>query len=153
MRAWKLPERLRGVAANVVNGARVLRAGRARNLSLVMHMGELGAQLGSIIALLRAFDVQVPMSAALLVFCLLAMASVLPSLHGGLGFNHAAVVAPLGSLYGVGAPVALAFSLGMQATAWASRSSGAWSPCATSACGGRTPARGAAAKADVTSGS
>jgi uncharacterized membrane protein YbhN (UPF0104 family) len=113
----KVPERLRGVAAHVLNGARVLRAGRARDLSLVIHMGELGAQLGSIIALLRAFDVQVPLSAALLVFCLLALASVLPSLPGGVGFNQAAVVAPLGSLYGVGAPVALAFSLGMQATA------------------------------------
>jgi uncharacterized membrane protein YbhN (UPF0104 family) len=113
----KVPERLRGVVANVVNGARVLRSGRARTVSLVIHMGELGAQLGSIIALLRAFHVQVPMSAALLVFCLLAMASVLPSLPGGFGFNQAAVVAPLGSLYGVGAPVALAFSLGMQATA------------------------------------
>jgi uncharacterized membrane protein YbhN (UPF0104 family) len=111
------PERLRGVVANVVDGARVLRSGRARTVSLVIHMGELGAQLGSIIALLRAFHVQVPMSAALLVFCLLAMASVLPSLPGGLGFNQAAVVAPLGSLYGVGAPVALAFSLGIQATA------------------------------------
>jgi uncharacterized membrane protein YbhN (UPF0104 family) len=113
----KVPERLRAVAAHVLNGARVLRAGRARDLSLVIHMGELGAQLGSIIALLRAFDVQVPLSAALLVFCLLALASVLPSLPGGVGFNQAAVVAPLGSLYGVGAPVALAFSLGMQATA------------------------------------
>jgi uncharacterized membrane protein YbhN (UPF0104 family) len=115
--AGKVPERLRGVAANVGNGARVLRAGRARDVSLVIHMGELGAQLGSIIALLCAFQVQVPLSAALLVFCLLAMASVLPSLPGGFGFNQAAVVAPLGSLYGVGAPVALAFSLGMQATA------------------------------------
>ena len=112
-----VPERLRGVVANVVDGGRVLRSGRARTVSLVIHMGELGAQLGSIIALLRAFHMQVPMSAALLVFCLLAMASVLPSLPGGLGFNQAAVVAPLGSLYGVGAPVALAFSLGIQATA------------------------------------
>jgi hypothetical protein len=111
-----VPERLRGLAAHVVSGARVLRPGRARDLSLVIHMGELGAQLGAIIALLRAFDVQVPLSAALLVFCLLALASVLPSLPGGVGFNQAAVVAPLGSLYGVGAPVALAFSLGMQAT-------------------------------------
>jgi uncharacterized membrane protein YbhN (UPF0104 family) len=114
--AGKVPERLRGVVANVSNGAGVLRAGRSRNLSLVIHMGELGAQLGSIIALLRAFNVAVPMSAALLVFCLLAIASVLPSLPGGFGLNQAAVVAPLGSLYGVGAPVALAFSLGMQAT-------------------------------------
>jgi uncharacterized membrane protein YbhN (UPF0104 family) len=113
----RVPERLGGLAAHVVNGARVLRAGRARSVSLVIHMGELGAQLGSIIALLCAFHVQVPLSAALLVFCLLAMASVLPSLPGGFGFNQAAVVAPLGALYGVGAPVALAFSLGMQATA------------------------------------
>jgi hypothetical protein len=79
-------------------------------------MGELGAQLGSIIALLHAFQVQVPVTAALVIFCLLAMASVVPSLPGGLGFNQAAVVAPLGSVYGVAAPGALAFSLGMQAT-------------------------------------
>ena len=112
----RTPGRLRGVAADVADGARILRAGRARTVSLAIHMGELGAQLGSIIALLRAFQVQVPLSAALVVFCLLALASALPSLPGGLGFNQAAVVAPLGSIYGVAAPAALAFSLGMQAT-------------------------------------
>jgi uncharacterized membrane protein YbhN (UPF0104 family) len=112
----RLPSRMAGIGHQVAAGAGVLSCRRSRTGALLLHLGELVTQLGSIMALLRAFDLDVPLSAALVIFCLTAIAGLLPALPGGLGITQAALVAPLGAVYGVGAPLALAFSLGLQAT-------------------------------------
>jgi uncharacterized membrane protein YbhN (UPF0104 family) len=112
--ARRLPSRVQGVTSGMAAGAAVLGSPRARNWSLVLHLAELAAQLGSIMCLLLAFRIGTPLSAALLVFCLTAVASLVPALPGGLGISQVALVVPLGAAYGVAAPLALAFSLGRQ---------------------------------------
>lgn len=110
----RVPARLRPVTDGMVAGAGVLGSARARNWSFAIHVVELGTQLGSIMALFLAFGLGAPLSAVLMVFCLTAMAGLIPALPGGLGLGQLALVVPLGAAYGVAAPLALAFSLGRQ---------------------------------------
>jgi uncharacterized membrane protein YbhN (UPF0104 family) len=110
-----VPARLRRVGHSFVAGAGLLRARRAAAGAFALHLASLVAQLASVAFVLRGFGVAVPASAALVVFVLLAVSSVVPAAPGGFGVAQAAVVAPLAA-YGVGANLALAFALGLQAT-------------------------------------
>jgi len=111
-----MPARLRRVGHSFLAGAGLLRAGRAAAGAFALHFFSLVAQLASVAFVLRGFGVAVPTSAALVVFVLLAVSSLVPAAPGGLGVAQAAIVAPLGAGYGVAANLALAFALGLQAT-------------------------------------
>jgi uncharacterized membrane protein YbhN (UPF0104 family) len=111
-----LPARLRRAGQGFAAGAGLLRAGRAAAVAFALHLASLVAQLATVAFVLRGFGVAVPVSAALVVFVLLAVSSLVPAAPGGLGVAQAAIVAPLGAVYGVAANLALAFALGLQAT-------------------------------------
>lgn len=76
----------------------------------------IGGRFGALLGVVYAFGLAVPLSAALVVFTLLAAAAVLPAAPGGLGARQAAIVVPLATIYGVASEQALALSLGFQAT-------------------------------------
>jgi uncharacterized membrane protein YbhN (UPF0104 family) len=114
--ARALPARVRRAGHVFLSGAGLLRAGRAAAGAFALHLVSLVAQLATVAFVLRGFGVAVPASAALVVFVLLAVSSVVPAAPGGIGVAQAAIVAPLGAGYGVAANLALAFALGLQAT-------------------------------------
>jgi glycosyltransferase 2 family protein len=114
--ARALPARLRRAGQAFLAGAGLLRTGRAAAAAFALHLASLVAQLATVAFVLRGFGVAVPVSAALVVFVLLAVSSLVPAAPGGLGVAQVAIVAPLGAVYGVAANLALAFALGLQAT-------------------------------------
>lgn len=110
-----VPRRLRGTADALAAGSALLRPTAATFRALILHGAALGFQLITMEMLLRAFDIAAPPTAPVIIVALVAVAGALPS-PGGLGVNQIAIVAPLGTSYGVPASSALAFALGMQAT-------------------------------------
>ena len=112
----RIPRRLRGVLESVIDGAGVLRARRPAARSLGLHIVAVAAQLASVGCLLQAFGVAAPATAPLLVLAMVTLAGVVPASPGGIGLTQAAIVVPLGATYHVGANLALAFALGLQAT-------------------------------------
>lgn len=111
-----VPARLRAFVAALVEGAGLLAHRRTAVAAVGFHMAGLLAQVGTVALLLRAFGVQAPAEASLLVLALMAIAGAVSAAPGGVGVTQFAIVAPLGAIYGVGADLALAFSLGLQAT-------------------------------------
>jgi uncharacterized membrane protein YbhN (UPF0104 family) len=111
-----IPTRLRALVEAFVEGAGLLRWSRPAVLALLLQMVSLMASVATVALLLHAFGVQAPAEASLLVLALMAIAGVLSAAPGGIGVTQFAIVAPLGAVYGVGADIALAFSLGLQAT-------------------------------------
>ncbi|MDX6556008.1 MAG: Lysylphosphatidylglycerol synthase region [Miltoncostaeaceae bacterium] len=113
--AARLPERAQRVLANFADGAAVLMRRQALT-AFAWQAVAIGGRFGALLCLVYAFALGVPLSAALLVFAMLAAAAVIPAAPGGLGAKQAAVVVPLGAVYGVASEQALALSLGFQAT-------------------------------------
>jgi uncharacterized membrane protein YbhN (UPF0104 family) len=113
--AARLPERARGILAHFADGAAVLMR-REALAAFAWQAVAIGGRFGALLCLVYAFALAVPLSAALMVFALLAAAAVVPAAPGGLGAKQAAVVVPLGAVYGVASEQALALSLGFQAT-------------------------------------
>lgn len=111
-----VPRRLRGLFGSVVDGAGILRLRGPAIASVGMHLVASVAQLTTVECLLRAFGVAAPASAPLVVVAMVALAGLLPTSPGGIGLAQAAIVAPLGTTYGVSADLALGFALGLQAT-------------------------------------
>lgn len=112
--ARRLPPRPRRLVHGLVSGAGVL-ARREAIPAFGCAAIAIGGRFGALLALLHAFGVGVPLSAALVVFALLAVAAVVPAAPGGLGARQAAIVVPLATIYGVASEQALALSLGFQA--------------------------------------
>ncbi|MEW6582966.1 MAG: hypothetical protein AB1416_09415, partial [Actinomycetota bacterium] len=104
------------IVAGFTEGAGLLRPGRPAFAALALQAVALLAQAATIASLLRAFGVAAPPEASLIVIALMAVAGVVAAAPGGLGVTQFAIVAPLGALYGVGADLAFAFSVGLQAT-------------------------------------
>lgn len=113
--ARRLPKRPRGLLSSFATGAAVLMC-REALAAFAWQALAIGARFFALLALVYAFAVAVPLSAALVVFALLAFAAVVPAAPGGLGARQAAVVVPLATIYGVASEQALALSLGFQAT-------------------------------------
>jgi uncharacterized membrane protein YbhN (UPF0104 family) len=114
--AGRLPERAARVVLGLGEGAALLArrrdAARAVGLQLVAICG----RVVSLAALLHAFGM--PAEAALLVFALMVLSGVVAISPGNVGVRDAALVPALVATYGLGAEPALAFSLGIQATAF-----------------------------------
>ena len=107
---------VRRAVRGAVAGAGLLRPGKDAAVALGLHLVALGGQLMMMECLLRGFDVAAPITAPLLIIALVGIAGAVPGAPGGVGLNQAALVAPLGALYGVTPATALAFALGLQAT-------------------------------------
>lgn len=108
--------RLRTLARLFVGGAGILRPSRGSATVLALHLIAVAGQITMLECLLRGFDVAAPPTAPLLIIALVGIAGAVPGAPGGAGLNQAALVAPLGALYGVSANTALAFAVGLQAT-------------------------------------
>jgi uncharacterized membrane protein YbhN (UPF0104 family) len=108
--------RVRAVVARFAAGAGLLRMDRLAASALGLHLVGLSSQIAMMHFLMRGFGVSAPPTAALLVIALVGIAGAVPAVPGGAGLNQAALVAPLGAIYGVAPDTALAFSLGLQAT-------------------------------------
>ena len=113
--ARRLPARPRRLLSSFATGAAVLMR-REALAAFAWQALAIGARFFALLSLVYAFAVAVPISAALVVFALLAFAAVVPAAPGGLGARQAAVVVPLATIYGVASEQALALSLGFQAT-------------------------------------
>ncbi len=109
-----LPRRVSHAVENVVNGAALLGDGRRVAGAFALHGLSATARIVSLGALLLAFGL--PFQAALLVFAVLVMASLIPISPGGVGVREAALVPALVAAYGLSADSVLAFSLSIQAT-------------------------------------
>jgi uncharacterized membrane protein YbhN (UPF0104 family) len=99
-----------------VEGAGLLRPGRQSAGALGLHLVAIAAQFAMMEFLLRGFAVSAPITAPLVIIALVGIAGAVPGAPGGAGLNQAALVAPLGAVYGVTPATALAFALGLQAT-------------------------------------
>ena len=108
--------RLRSMIMGFAGGAGLLRPSRAAATALGAHLIAVSAQLTMLECLLRGFDVGAPPTAPLLIVALVGIVGAVPGAPGGAGLNQAALVAPLGAVYGISATSALAFALGLQAT-------------------------------------
>jgi len=113
--ARRLPDRAQRVLRAFGDGAGVLMR-REALAAFAWQVIAIGGRFGALLSLVYAFALGVPLSAALMVFALLAAAAVVPAAPGGLGAKQAAVVVPLATVYGVASEEALALSLGFQAT-------------------------------------
>jgi uncharacterized membrane protein YbhN (UPF0104 family) len=122
--AWRLgPERLarllprpiRKATQGFGQGAALLTNPREATAAVGIQLVAIGGRVVSLAALLHAFGI--PASAALLVFALTVMSGILPVSPGGVGVREAALVPVLVAAYGLGTEAALAFSLGVHATA------------------------------------
>jgi uncharacterized membrane protein YbhN (UPF0104 family) len=112
-----LPRRLRGPVEGLGQGAALLARRRDTAAAIVLQLGAIAGRVVSLAALLRAFGF--PAEAALLVFALLVLSGVICISPGGVGVREVALVPALVATYGLGTESALAFSLGVQATALA----------------------------------
>ncbi len=111
-KAW-LPAPARRALRGATDGAALLGDRRRAMRAFALHGASTAARIVSLAALLLAFGL--PPGAALLVFALLVMASLIPISPGGLGVREAALVPALVAAYGLGTDNALAFSLSIQA--------------------------------------
>ncbi len=102
---------VRGLA----EGAAVLARRRDAAVAVGLQLVAIGARVASLAALLHAFGM--PASAALLVYALMVLSGVVAISPGNVGVRDAAIVPALVATYGLSAEPALAFSLGIQATA------------------------------------
>jgi uncharacterized membrane protein YbhN (UPF0104 family) len=111
-----VPARLCSLVGSLTEGAGLLRPSPVVAKALALQVGALLAQTLTVGLLLHAFGVAAPAEASLLVLAMMAIAGAVSAAPGGLGVTQFAIVAPLGALYGVGADLAFAFSLGLQGT-------------------------------------
>jgi uncharacterized membrane protein YbhN (UPF0104 family) len=113
--ARRLPLRVAGVVRGLAEGAAVLGRRRDATLAVGLQLVAVCARVASLAALLHAFGM--PASAALLVYALMVLSGVVAISPGNVGVRDAAIVPALVATYGLSAEPALAFSLGIQATA------------------------------------
>ncbi|MGD9694326.1 MAG: YbhN family protein [Thermoleophilia bacterium] len=122
--AWRLgpgraerlvPRRLRGPVADLARGAALFSRREHVVAAVALQLVAVGGRVVSLAALLQAFHM--PPGAALLVFALIVLSGLLAISPGGVGVREAALVPALVATYGLGAQSAIAFSLGIQATA------------------------------------
>lgn len=111
-----VPARLQNLLGSLVEGAGLLRPSPVVAKAIGLQVAALLAQTCTVGFLLHAFGVAAPAQASLLVLAMMAIAGAVSAAPGGLGVTQFAIVAPLGALYGVGADLAFAFSLGLQGT-------------------------------------
>jgi uncharacterized membrane protein YbhN (UPF0104 family) len=110
-----LPERIAGVVRGLAEGAALLARRRDAAAAVGIQLLAICCRVVSLAALLHAFGM--PAEAALLVFALMVLAGVVAISPGNVGVRDAAMVPALVATYGLSAEPALAFSLGIQATA------------------------------------
>jgi uncharacterized membrane protein YbhN (UPF0104 family) len=110
-----LPARLASVVRGLAEGAAVLTRRRDAAAAVGLQLVAICGRVVSLAALLHAFGM--PAEAALLVFALMVLTGLLAISPGGVGVRDAALVPALVATYGLGTEPALAFSLGIQATA------------------------------------
>jgi uncharacterized membrane protein YbhN (UPF0104 family) len=110
-----VPRRLSGVARGLGEGAALLACRRDAAAAVGLQLVAICARVVSLAALLHAFGM--PAEAALLAFALMVLSGVVAISPGGVGIRDAALVPALVATYGLGTEPALAFSLGIQATA------------------------------------
>ena len=110
-----LPERLAKVVLGLGEGAALLTRRRDAAAAVGLQLVAICGRVVSLAALLHAFGM--PAEAALLVFALMVLSGVVAISPGGVGVRDAAMVPALVATYGLSAEPALAFSLGIQATA------------------------------------
>ena len=115
--ARMVPGRLAGVARGLGEGAAVLAHRRDAAAAVGLQLLAICGRVVSLAALLHAFGM--PPEAALLAFALMVLSGVIAISPGGVGVRDAALVPALVATYGLGTEPALAFSLGIQATALA----------------------------------
>lgn len=111
-----VPARLRKFVCSLTEGAGLLKPSPVVAKAIGLQVAALLAQTLTVGLLLHAFGVAAPAEASLLVLAMMAIAGAVAAAPGGLGVTQFAIVAPLGALYGVGADLAFAFSLGLQGT-------------------------------------
>jgi uncharacterized membrane protein YbhN (UPF0104 family) len=104
-------------------GAALLTRGRDTLIAVGLQLAAICARVVMIAALLHAFGI--PAQAALLVLALMVLSGMLPISPGGVGVREAALVPVLVATYNLATEMALAFSLGVQATALAVSLTGA----------------------------
>ena len=112
--ALRLPGRAGRALDNAARGAAMLGNRRQTLSAFGLHFLAAAGRIISLAALLLAFGM--PPSAALLVYPLLVVSALLPVSPGGVGVREAALVPALVAAYGLGTDVAIAYSLGIQAT-------------------------------------
>ncbi len=110
-----VPARMSRVATGLAEGAAVLARRRDAAAAVGLQLVAICGRVVSLAALLHAFGM--PAGAALLVFALMVLSGVVAISPGNVGVRDAAIVPALVATYGLGAEAALAFSLGIQATA------------------------------------
>jgi uncharacterized membrane protein YbhN (UPF0104 family) len=113
--ARRLPPRIAGVVRGLAEGAAVLARRRDAAAAVGLQLIAVCARVASLAALLHAFGM--PAEAAVLVFALMVLSGVVAISPGNVGVRDAALVPALVATYGLSAEPALAFSLGIQATA------------------------------------
>jgi uncharacterized membrane protein YbhN (UPF0104 family) len=110
-----LPRRVAGIVRGLAEGAAVLTRRRDAAAAVGLQLVAICGRVVSLAFLLHAFGM--PAEAALLVFALMVLSGVIAISPGGVGVRDAALVPALVATYGLSAEPALAFSLGIQATA------------------------------------
>lgn len=113
--AGLLPARLAAIVRGLAEGAAVLTRRRDAAAAVGLQLVAICGRVISLAFLLHAFGM--PAEAALLVFALMVLTGLVAISPGGVGVRDAALVPALVATYGLGAEAALAFSLGIQATA------------------------------------
>ena len=96
------------------HGLEVLKRPVPAAAAIVLQLLGWTAQLFAVWATLKAFRIDVPMSAAALVLVLMNLATIFPLWPGNIGLLQAAVALPL-LRYGVDYPHGFAFGIGLQA--------------------------------------
>jgi uncharacterized membrane protein YbhN (UPF0104 family) len=113
-RLLRARSRLHALATMAREGLGILRApGQAASATLYQSVAWL-SQLLAVFATLRAFGLELPLSAAALVLALVNLAVLFPFWPGNVGLLQAAVAIPLTG-YGVPSGVGVAFGVGLQA--------------------------------------
>jgi uncharacterized membrane protein YbhN (UPF0104 family) len=123
--AWRLgalrpllglvPPRARGALARAGEGAAVLGSPQAARTAAVLGLGAVVARVLSLAALLAALGA--PPQAAVLAFCVIVLAGVVPAAPGGAGTRELVLIPALALAYGMPGDEALAFSIAVQGTA------------------------------------
>ena len=104
---------VRRLLAMAQRGLHVMREPKAAVLAAVLQTAGWTVQLLAVGAMMKAFGIEAPISAAAVVLLLMNVATIFPLWPGNIGLLQAVVALPLVS-YGVSYPTGLAFGLGLQ---------------------------------------
>ena len=104
---------IRRLLAMAQRGLHVMREPKAAVLAAFLQTAGWFVQLLAVWAMMKAFGIGAPLSAAAVVLLLMNVATIFPLWPGNIGLLQAVVALPLVS-YGVAYPTGLAFGLGLQ---------------------------------------